>query len=136
MFVLSPGRNARVCWVLVLTGNESSNVAAIMGDCSGLTTMQVRFEELIASPQKTLNKLGGFIGQELDHYRIRQVAYGSVSRRNTSFKTESPGPGFSPVGRWKKGFSPAELLRFERMLGKTLKGLFTSYQWMIPLYNF
>ena len=93
------------------------------GHLLGPDYLEVHFENLIASPQETLNKIGEFIDQRLDYDRIRQVAYGSVSQPNTSFKTESPGTGFSPVGRWKKGFSPHELLRFERMLGKTLEEL-------------
>ncbi len=100
------------------------------GRLLGPEYLEVHFEDLIASPQETLNKIGGFIDQELDYDRIRQVAYGSVSNPNTSFKAESPGTGFSPVGRWKKGFSPDELSRFETMLGKTLNEL--GYEPSIP----
>jgi hypothetical protein len=85
--------------------------------------MEVRFEDLIASPQETLDKVGRFIDQELDYDRIRQVGYGSVSQPNTSFKTESQKGSFTPVGRWKKSFSPTQLSRFERIVGKTLRGL-------------
>lgn len=83
--------------------------------------LEVHFEDLISSPQDTLDKVGRFIDHKLDYERIQQVAYGSVSKPNTSFKTESPGTGFNPIGRWKKSFSPAQLMRFERMLGKTLQ---------------
>jgi hypothetical protein len=90
------------------------------GRLLGPDYMEVHFEDLIASPQETLNHIGHFIHHELDYDRIRQIAHGSVSKPNTSFKTESPGAGFSPVGRWKKGFSPDQLSRFERIVGKTL----------------
>lgn len=89
----------------------------------GADYMEVRFEDLIASPQGTLNQVGRFIDQELDYERIRQVAYGSVSQPNTSFKTEAQKGSFSPVGRWKKSFSPIQLSRFEKIVGKTLREL-------------
>jgi hypothetical protein len=85
--------------------------------------MEVRFEDLIASPQDTLDKVGQFIDQELDYNRILRVGYGSVSRPNTSFKTESQEGSFSPVGRWKKSFSPTQLSHFEKIVGKTLHEL-------------
>lgn len=85
--------------------------------------MEIRFEELIASPQATLNRIGTFIDHELDYGRILQVAYGSVARPNTSFTGEAAGGGFNPVSRWQKSFPPDQLSRFERMLGDTLKQL-------------
>jgi hypothetical protein len=85
--------------------------------------LEVHFEDLIASPQETLNQVGRFIDHELDHERIRQVAYGSVAKPNSSFKTESLGSSFNPVGRWRKAFSPEQLVRFERMIGATLREL-------------
>jgi hypothetical protein len=85
--------------------------------------LEVRFEDLIASPQETLSQVGHFIDQQLDYERIRQVAYGSVAQPNSSFKTESLGSSFNPVGRWRKAFSPEQLARFERMMGATLREL-------------
>jgi hypothetical protein len=82
--------------------------------------MELHFESLIAAPQECLNQVGAFIGQELDYGRIQEVAYGSVSKPNTSFRTEASGDGFNPVGRWKKGFPPQQLQRLEKMIGKTL----------------
>ena len=84
--------------------------------------MEARFEDLIASPQATLNTIGNFIDQKLDYDRIREIGYGSVSKPNTSFRAESR-ENFNPVGRWKKGFSPEELERFERIVGPTLNEL-------------
>jgi hypothetical protein len=81
--------------------------------------MEVHFEDLIAAPQETLRTIGGFIAHELNYDRIREVGYGSVSKPNTSFGSE-PREKFNPVGRWEKGFSRGQLLRFESMLGKTL----------------
>lgn len=87
----------------------------------GSDYMELHFEDLIRSPQETLDRVGQFIDHKLDYERIQQVAYGSVAKPNTSFKTERPGTEFNPIGRWKKSFSPALLMRFERMLGKTLQ---------------
>jgi hypothetical protein len=83
--------------------------------------LEIHFEELLARPQETLNQVGRFIDHRLDYEEIKSVAYGSVSKPNTSFRTEAPNAGFSPVGRWKKSFSPEQLLTFERLVGYTLQ---------------
>jgi Sulfotransferase family len=93
------------------------------GRALGADYMEVHFEDLIARPQETLDLVGRFIDQPLDYEAIQRTAYGSVGKPNTSFRTESPKAGFSPVGRWKKSFTPEQLVRFERMVGKTLKEL-------------
>jgi hypothetical protein len=82
--------------------------------------LEVHFEDLINSPQETLNKIGKFIDHDLDYERIRQVAYGSVSKPNTSFATDARGASFNPVGRWKSGISADQLRKLEGMVGKTL----------------
>jgi hypothetical protein len=92
------------------------------GKLLGPDYTEVRFEDLIASPQEVLNQVGRFIDHELDDARIRLVAYGSVAKPNTSFQAEPP-ENFNPVGRWRKSFSPQQLERFERMMGPTLQEL-------------
>ncbi len=92
------------------------------GRMLGADYMEVRFEDLLASPQETLIRVGTFLDHELDYEHIRQVGYGSVSRPNTSFTKES-GEKFNPVGRWKKTFPPEELFRLECMVGPTLQEL-------------
>jgi hypothetical protein len=91
------------------------------GRSAGADYLEVHFEDLLARPQETLNQIGGFIDHPLDYEEIKSVAYGSVSKPNTSFRTEAPNAGFSPVGRWKKSFSAEQLLRFERLVGHTLE---------------
>ncbi len=83
--------------------------------------MEVHFEKLLDRPQETLDGIGRFIQQPLDYGVIQNVAYGSVTKPNTSFHKESAAETFNPVGRWKKSFSPEQLLRFERLLGTTLE---------------
>jgi len=85
--------------------------------------VEVRFEELVTEPRTTLAKLSDFIEHDLDYDRIQRVGIGSVSEPNTSFKGQSPDGKFSPVGRWKKGFSPQNLLMFETLVGQTLEEL-------------
>jgi hypothetical protein len=85
--------------------------------------LEVHFEALLANPQETLDQIGRFIGQSLDYEIIQRVAYGSVSRPNTSFRAQDPGARFNPIGRWKKSFSAEELATFETLVGGTLQEL-------------
>ncbi len=89
----------------------------------GADYTEVHFEDLVKQPRETLARLGQFIDHDLDYDRIREVGIGSVSQPNTSFKPESNGETFNPVGRWKDKLSPAELRRFEGLVGGTLKEL-------------
>src|SRR5262249_44096474 len=58
--------------------------ARAYGRSAGADYLEVHFEGLLAQPQKTLDQIGSFIDQPLDYEVIQQVAYGSVSRPNTS----------------------------------------------------
>ena len=89
------------------------------GAALGSDYLEVHFEELVSESRELLKKIGDFINHDLDYDRIREVGYGSVSKPNTSFRKESQ-EKFSPVGRWKTGFSAEQLLRFENVVGKTL----------------
>lgn len=82
--------------------------------------MELHFEDLIASPQESLNQVAAFIGQELDYERIQRIAYGAVSKPNTSFRAEEQPVEFNPVGRWKKAFPRQELSKLEKIIGETL----------------
>jgi Sulfotransferase family len=93
------------------------------GKMLGADYLEIHFENLIASPQPTLNQVGRFIDHELDYGRIRQIAYGSVAKPNTSFKAEAGRSSFNPVGRWKRTFSAKHLEQFEKLVGKTLQEL-------------
>jgi hypothetical protein len=81
---------------------------------------EVHFEELIAKPQPTLDRLGEFIGQELNYDQIQQTGIGSVSSPNSSFGGASK-ESFNPAGRWRTGYSSEELTTFEGLVGKTLE---------------
>jgi len=92
------------------------------GQSLGKDYAEIHFEELLAHPQEALDRIGRFIDQPLNYQTIRRVAYGSVSKPNTSF-TKDPKAAFSPVGRWKTSLSPDELALFEQLVGKTLQEL-------------
>lgn len=88
----------------------------------GKDYLEVRFEELIANPQETLQRLGLFIDQKLDYDRIQRAGIGSVSQPNSSFVDESEGP-FNPVARWKKKMSSKQIADFEELIGNFLREL-------------
>jgi hypothetical protein len=60
---------------------------------------ELRYEDLVTQPEKTLTQLGRFIGADLDHQTILENGVGSVSRPNTSYTDD---PKSSPVGRWQR----------------------------------
>jgi hypothetical protein len=85
----------------------------------GSDYLEVHFENLVTAPRETLQTISAFLDHELNYDRILQTGYGSVSKPNTSFGSE-PREKFNPIGRWEKGFSTPQLLRFESMVGNTL----------------
>jgi Sulfotransferase family len=89
----------------------------------GSDYLEVRYEDLIDKPLEVLARLSTFIDQRLDYEEIRRVGIGSVDRPNTSFQKESVDGNFSPIGRWRKHYSPKELAMFEGLVGGTLREL-------------
>lgn len=85
--------------------------------------LEVHFEDLVGHPNETLAGIGCFIEHELDYDRIRKVGLGSVNSPNTSFRAEVSGGQFSPVGRWKESFTPAQVKMFEGLVGPFLQEL-------------
>lgn len=82
---------------------------------------ELHYEDLVEKPRETLAHLGDFIGHNLDYGRIAQVGVGAVSRPNTSFESLASLMGLSPVGRWKRQYSPEDLARFEALAGDCLE---------------
>jgi len=89
----------------------------------GNAYIEVRFEDLVTEPRETLAKLSGFIHHDLDYDRIQRVGIGSVSDPNTSFRNNAKKGEFSPIGRWKRGYSAEHLAVFEKLVGKTLQAV-------------
>jgi len=91
---------------------------------------EIRYEDLLSNPRPALQQLGRFIDHNLNYDRIQQVAIGSVSEPNTSFKDEVEEGGFRPVGRWRNSFSERDLVDFEGLLGPFLSEL--NYPLTLP----
>ena len=69
------------------------------GAMLGSNYMEVRYEELVRDPGRTLARVGEFIQHDLDYARILRASVGSVKEPLTSFKEDLNGGPFSPVGR-------------------------------------
>jgi hypothetical protein len=89
----------------------------------GSNYMEVRYEELVSDPGKTLARVGEFIQHDLNYARILRASVGSVKNPLTSFKEDLNDGPFSPVGRWRNKCSPAQLAWFERLVGDYLREL-------------
>jgi hypothetical protein len=87
----------------------------------GTDYREVRFEELVTNPRKTLSDLGKFIDHDLDYDRIQQAGIGSVSAPNSSFCVETG--RFDPVARWRTKMMPEEIRDFESLVGDRLEEL-------------
>jgi len=112
--------------------NESLGVAGLYwqwivgrgreaGKDLGADYQEVRFEELVTHPEKTLARLGEFIEHDLDYETIQRAGIGSVSEPNSSFGAEAG--RFDPVERWRTKMSSTELSDFEALVGDRLEEL-------------
>ncbi len=86
------------------------------GRAMGPDYLEVHYEDLVNKPREALAQVAGFIEQELDYDRIRGEALGSVQSPNSSFRSDSAQKDLSPVERWKRLLSPAELAQLESAL--------------------
>jgi len=93
------------------------------GAILGPKYLEVRYEDLVEQPQPPLNRIGEFLGHDLDYSRIRQTSVGSVRKPLTAFKEELKEGRFTPVGRWKNKFPEDQLVWFERLVGNYLTEL-------------
>jgi len=93
------------------------------GAMLGSKYMEVRYEELVSDPRKSLARVSEFIQHDLDYDRILQARVGSVKNPLTSFKEDLNDGNFTPVGRWRDKFPPEQLAWFERLVGDYLQEL-------------
>lgn len=82
---------------------------------------EIRFEELVGDPRRTLETLGRFLEHDLDYDRIRAVALGTLGKTNSSFREDKSDSGLNPVQRWKQKLSENEIAAVEWQVGKTLE---------------
>lgn len=90
-----------------------------LGGAIGNAYREVRFESLVQDPERTIQDLGSFLEEDLDPDRLETSALGSVSKPNTTFKSEEG--YFDPVGRWRRIMPPETLDKIERTIGPTLR---------------
>ena len=83
--------------------------------------IEVRYEDLVCNPEKTLSTLGEFLDHDLDYGRIQKTAVGRVASPNTVWKEESGAETFSPVNRWETKLSQPEIAALEALIGDCLE---------------
>jgi hypothetical protein len=84
--------------------------------------IEVRFEDLIRNPQPALARIGTFIEHDLAYDRILQNGVHALKKPNSSFRDER-GPGFDPVGRWRRPTETEHARVCERVVGPYLQEL-------------
>jgi hypothetical protein len=77
--------------------------------------LEVRFEELARTPERTLERVGGLLGRTLDLDRIRGAGVGAVENPNTSYGEGDR--GFDPVLRWRRRMTVEEVAEVEALAG-------------------
>jgi hypothetical protein len=90
-----------------------------IGRSLGGDYLEVRYEDLVSKPQETLEKVGAFIGCDLDLEQIQLTGIGAVAAPNTAF----PDSKTPSMGRWRSVLSESEVKRLEAMIGSTLREL-------------
>ena len=83
--------------------------------------LEVRYEDLVRDPGKTLRAVGEFLDHDLDYGRIQKNSVGRVASPNTVWKEESSPETFSPIDRWKNKLSPPEVDALEALIGDCLE---------------
>ncbi|MGD0601676.1 MAG: sulfotransferase [Terriglobales bacterium] len=83
--------------------------------------IEVRYEDLVCHPEKTLSTLGEFLAHDLDYGRIQKTGIGRVASPNTVWKDEAGKEVFSPINRWKTKLSQPEIAALEALIGDCLE---------------
>jgi hypothetical protein len=85
--------------------------------------IEIRYEDLVTDPRRTLKGLSEFLDHDLDYDRIQSAALGRISETNSSFREEAADAGFNPVQRWKHRLSRDQVAALEWHVGKTLEAV-------------
>jgi hypothetical protein len=83
--------------------------------------LEVRYEELVSAPQQTLERLGHFVGRDLDYAQIQSNRLGRLQESNSSFRDSRGTAEANPISRWKKMLSLEEVVRIEALVGDCLE---------------
>jgi hypothetical protein len=92
--------------------------------------IEIRYEELVSDPRRTLATLGQFLAHDLDHDRIQSAGLGRLKESNSSFREEEPKSKATPVNRWKERLPREEVAVLEGLVGPCLQQL--GYPLTIP----
>jgi LPS sulfotransferase NodH len=95
----------------------------IYGAQLGVDYLETRYEDLVQAPTAELAKIGTFLGCDLNYEKIKTNRVGSIEKPLTSFKEDLSHGTFSPVGRWRNKFPPAQLVKFEALIGHYMQEL-------------
>jgi hypothetical protein len=80
--------------------------------------MEIRYEDLVGEPRRTLASLGQFLDHDLDYDRIQSTGLGRLRESNSSFRQEEEQS--HPVNRWKEKLSRREVAAIEAVVGECL----------------
>jgi hypothetical protein len=80
--------------------------------------IEIHFEDLVGSPERTLKALSIFLDHDLDYGRIRAASLGRLRESNSSFGPEGKQDA---VNRWKEKLSSAEIVSLEELVGDCLE---------------
>jgi LPS sulfotransferase NodH len=92
--------------------------------------LEIRYEELVSDPRRTLATLSQFLAHDLDYDRIQSAGLGRLSESNSSFREEEPPHQATPINRWKEKLSRPEVAALEGLIGTCLQQL--GYPLTIP----
>ncbi len=97
-----------------------------IGTSIGRDYLEIRYEDLVREPQETLDRVGSFIGCDLDYRKICRAGIGAVVAPNTAF----PGSTAPFIGRWKAVLPESDGRRLEELIARTLRDL--GYDLQLP----
>lgn len=83
--------------------------------------IEIRYEDLIGDPRRTLATLGQFLDHDLDYERIQNTKLGRLRESNSSFRDEAAQTRENPVNRWKERLSKQEIADLEALVGTGLE---------------
>jgi Sulfotransferase family len=81
--------------------------------------LEIRYEDLVGDPRRTLAALGQFLDHDLDYDRIQSMGLGRLRESNSSFRQEKE--QCPPVNRWKQKLSRTEVAGIEAVVGECLQ---------------
>jgi hypothetical protein len=83
--------------------------------------VEIRYEDLVTDPRRTLAILGQFLDHDLDYDRIQATGLGRLRETNSSFRGEAEQTTKNPVNRWKERLSDQEVADLEALVGPSLE---------------